>query len=138
PLMPKGADGNDVATFKVEWFAYTRPVASNSTAAGQAQNRRVDIVYPKAVSARGHRQYVQQVVRYTNPSRHITRNVFLAAWGLLESYKEPNADGSILFLGRRPVGGNDASWVETAIARVDEETPLGTWQRWETRSGVTV
>src|SRR5690606_14012105 len=37
----------------------------------------------------------------------------------------------IIWLGRRPVGGTDADWVETDHAAIDDETPLDTWTRSE-------
>ena len=92
-------------TIVTRGMAWTQPVASNATAAGQAKNRRVEIKYPQSKTARGHRQYREQRIRYTNPSRRLTRNLSLVAWGTLESYKEPNADGSVLWVGRRPVPG---------------------------------
>ena len=106
PLLPKDEDDLPLATLVVRWYGDTRPVVPNQPG-GTAANRRVDIIYPKTVSARGHRQFVQQRIRYTNPSRHITRNLTLVAWGMLESYKEPNADASVIWIGRRPVPNPD-------------------------------
>ena len=130
PLVPDGTT--------MTWVGYgeTRPIVPNNATGGTEANRRVDIKYPKTVSARGHRQYVGDTLVYTNPSAHITRNLTLVAWWQLETYKEPNADQSILFLGRRPVGSGDDGFAdgETATTRVDDETPLGTW----TRSEVTI
>src|SRR5690606_5104106 len=125
PLLPDGTT--------VNWVGYgaPRPIATNEYIYGHAANRRVDIKYPKTVSARGHRQYLEDRILYTNPSAHLKRNLTLVSWWLLESYKEPNADGSIIWLGRRPVGGTDADWVETDHAAIDDETPLDTWTRSE-------
>ena len=178
PLLPGDASEGTAPVVKVAWYGETRPVVRNNPTGGTAANRRVDIIYPKTVSARGHRQYVQQAIRYTNPSRHIKRNLTFKAYGKLEHYKEPNADGSVIWIGRRPVPQDQAAiirtevddatwnrylregwrqrtmtwtdlagkvqkvlalypphpdtlWVETADAKIDEETPIGTESRWE-------
>ena len=126
PLVPDGTT--------MTWVGYgaTRPIVPNNpgTFVGTPQNRRVDIIYPKTVSARGHRQHVGQAIRYTNPSRHIKRNLTFVAWGTLETYKEPNVDGAIIWIGRRKPGAR--TYDETSLARIDDETPLATPTRWET------
>src|SRR5690606_4165508 len=126
PLVPEGTVMTTVS------YGEDRPIASNSTSAGRQANRRVDLIYPKTVSARGHRQYVQDRFTYTNPSAHIKRNLTFVSWWSLESYKEPNADGSVIWLGRRPVGStDDDAWTEADWVDIDDETPLNTWTRSE-------
>lgn len=126
PLVPEGT------TMTYKGFGDTKPIVPNNpgTYVGTPQNRRVDIIYPRVESARGHRQLVRQTLRYTNPSRHIKRNLTFAAYGTLESFKEPNLNGSIIWIGRRKPGTQE--YVETSHVAINEETPLGTPTRWET------
>lgn len=99
--------------FIVKGYGATVPKVKNRPG-GTVENRRVVVSYPKIETARGHRQYVEGWVvdddawergerTYTNPSRHIERNLTVVTWYQLESYKEPNADRTVLWIGRRPV-----------------------------------
>lgn len=133
----------------------TQPVATNSTSAGRAANRRVEIRHSvtrtETVTATGHRQYAWQRVTYTNPvADRISKILTVSAWVYIDNFTTPAKDGWGLYLERLNPDGSTISEdsiteanslfgvrVSTAVAQprafasIDFETPQDRWVRLE-------
>lgn len=115
------------ASITVTSYGETRPVATNSTAAGRARNRRVEIGVSYTQSAYGNKQYAAQSLSYTNASAHRPAKLTLVGWYKVVSWVDPGIGyGAAL----ETVAG-DGTIIAAANVQLDAATPIHTWVRQE-------
>lgn len=118
------------------------PVATNSTPAGRAQNRRVAISFRNTDAERGHGQYVYQTYQVTHPanSEHRLKATF-RAWVYIEEFTAPAMNNWGLVLERQstrilhpnPVYANKGYMQVEArkYVPISKQTPRNRWVRME-------
>lgn len=118
------------ANVTVVSYGETRPRASNATAAGRAQNRRVEVYYKAVQSAKGHRQYAGQSFDYTNPTSAISpKTLTLVGWTNIQTYVAPSKDGWGVYM--QLVNKATGKVKATANVPIGADTPRHAWTRME-------
>lgn len=119
------------AIVSVVSYGETRPVASNSTTAGRAKNRRVEIDYSFTQTAKGHRQYAGQSFNFVNPTADKKeKTLTLVGWTKITQYLGDSKDGWGVYMElidpaipKKPKA--------TGYVSINAETPKDRWTRME-------
>lgn len=109
----------------------SQPKASNATAAGRAQNRRVEVRAKSEKKAKGHRQWAHQRAPFYNSGTKPIA-LTLVAWMWIEVYNAANADGIATYMSlTKDNGSNPSVVVAKASIALDSTMPRKKWVRME-------
>lgn len=118
------------------------PVATNTTAAGRAENRRTVVSFRDSDSKKGHQQYASQSIEVTNPIQMKGRlRCTFRAWVYIEEFDAPAANNWGLVIERQSKTKPSknpalaAAGYKRVFARrfvpINKETPRNRWVRME-------
>lgn len=115
-------------------YGETRPIATNSTPAGRAQNRRAEMKFTGAVGAAGNRQYAGQALTYTNAKANKYNKVLtLVVWFFVTDFKNPNKDSWAFSVERTdPASSTPSKVLSRGMIPLTKETYTNRWVRGET------